>query len=366
MGLFGSSSRQGKCTPGASSSRAPPPPPPPLARVHPGRRRLRIPVHQARWHWEHRQPLPYPDVTLLHHRHLDPHRIPEPAVPQTQRAHDEEVRRCRAQLTPAQRRMPEYAADSPNWEAWFALEHEEQWRLGVDANPQFPLPPPRVEPEEMEAEAEYQAALEQALQHALEASRIDEDAHWDGLEQALAFSTAGDFVHTPLFVPPPPPPPPSSSPSRIRSQCATAPVRVHHGRVGHALHRPGRAHRGPAPPSARAVRFGPRRSRTLCAPPARAAPLLAVRAPPGEPSPRPSLPSLAGAAAARRTRRSPPPRSKVPAAAPLPPAPAAAALAASTAPPCRHPSPAPRAHVPCLPASPVPRRASPVPPPRLA
>ena len=74
--------------------------------------------------------------------------------------------------------MPEYAADSPNWKTWFALEHEEQQRLGVDANPPpFPSPPPRVEPEEMKAEAEYQAALEEALQHALEASRIDEDAH---------------------------------------------------------------------------------------------------------------------------------------------------------------------------------------------
>ena len=60
----------------------------------------------------------------------------------------------------------------------------------------------------MEAEAEYQAALEEALQHALEASRIDEDAHWDGLEQALALSAAGDSVHTPLFVPPPPSSPP--------------------------------------------------------------------------------------------------------------------------------------------------------------
>ena len=43
--------------------------------------------------------------------------------------------------------------------------------------PPFPPPPPRVELEEMEAEAEYQAALEEALQHALEASRLKEDAH---------------------------------------------------------------------------------------------------------------------------------------------------------------------------------------------
>ena len=60
----------------------------------------------------------------------------------------------------------------------------------------------------MEAKAEYQAALEEALQHALETSRLEEDAHWDGLEQALALSAARDSVHTPLFVPPPPPSPP--------------------------------------------------------------------------------------------------------------------------------------------------------------
>lgn len=173
------------------------------------RRRLHIPLHQVQWHCEYRQPLPYPDVMLPHHWRLDPHRIPVPSVSRTQWAHNEEVRRRRALLTPEQRQMPEYAADSPNWEAWFALEHEEQQRVGVDAvPPPFPPPPPRVEPDEMEAEAEYQAALEEALQHVLEASGIKEDAHWDGLEQALALSAAGDSIHTPLFVPPPPPPSP--------------------------------------------------------------------------------------------------------------------------------------------------------------
>ena len=131
MGLFGGSSSgkgkgKGKGTPGASSSCTPPPLTPPApARFRPGRRRLHIPVHQARWHWEYRQPLSYPDVTLPHHWHLDPQRIPVPAVPRSQRTHDDEVRRCRAQLTREQRRLPEYAADSFNWEAWFALEHEE-------------------------------------------------------------------------------------------------------------------------------------------------------------------------------------------------------------------------------------------------
>ncbi|XP_037472799.1 uncharacterized protein LOC119348897 [Triticum dicoccoides] len=154
----------------------------------------------------------YPDVTLPHHWHLDSQQIPVPAVPRSQCPHDEEVRRKRKQLTPAQWRKPEYTVDSPNWEAWFALEHEEQWRLGAHINHDLPSPPLRVQPEEEEAEAEYQDALEEALQHPLEASRLEEDAHWYGLEQALAFSVVGDSVQAPLFVPPPPLAPPLVEP----------------------------------------------------------------------------------------------------------------------------------------------------------
>lgn len=104
----------------------------------------------------------YPDVTLPHHWHLDSQQIPVPAVPRSQRPHDEEVRRKWKQLTPAQWRKPEYTVDSPNWEAWFALEHEEQWRLGAHINHDLPSPPLWVQPEEEEAEAEYQDALEEA------------------------------------------------------------------------------------------------------------------------------------------------------------------------------------------------------------
>ncbi|KAE8780361.1 hypothetical protein D1007_46518 [Hordeum vulgare] len=69
---------------------------------------------------------------LPHHWHLDPQGIPVSTVLRSQRVHDDEVRRHRAQLTPEQRRLLEYGADSPNWEAWFALEHKEQRHSGVD------------------------------------------------------------------------------------------------------------------------------------------------------------------------------------------------------------------------------------------
>ena len=75
----------------------------------PSRQRISVPMHQARWHWEDTIPLPYPDVILPHYWHLDPERIPVPAVPRSARAHAEEVRRRRQQLMPKQRLKPAYA-----------------------------------------------------------------------------------------------------------------------------------------------------------------------------------------------------------------------------------------------------------------
>ena len=80
---------------------------------------------------EHRVPLPYPDVTLPHQVHLDPERIPVLAVPRFARLHAEEVSLRRRLLMPEQRQNHAYASDSPRWEVWFAVEHEEQRRRGV-------------------------------------------------------------------------------------------------------------------------------------------------------------------------------------------------------------------------------------------
>ncbi|KAE8793316.1 hypothetical protein D1007_32158 [Hordeum vulgare] len=107
MGFFGKG--KGKLTPSASSSKVPVPP----RRCAPPWERLYILVHQARWHWQYRQALPYPDVNLPHGWHLDPDRIPIPAVSQSAHAHPEEVRQRCALLTPEQRYDPTYTADSP-------------------------------------------------------------------------------------------------------------------------------------------------------------------------------------------------------------------------------------------------------------
>ncbi|KAE8770303.1 hypothetical protein D1007_57996 [Hordeum vulgare] len=93
------------------------------------------------------------------------------------------------------------------------LQHEEERRRGIHVDHFVPPPPPEVLPEEQDEEVAYQAVLEMALRHVLEAKRIEEDAKWVGLDRALALSAAGDFVHTPRFVLEPPPlPPPTVKP----------------------------------------------------------------------------------------------------------------------------------------------------------
>ena len=63
-----------------------------------------------------------------------------PAVLRTAKAHAEEVRRRQALLSKEQRADPRFAVDSLNWARWFAIEHEEARRRGVDHN----LPPPAL------------------------------------------------------------------------------------------------------------------------------------------------------------------------------------------------------------------------------
>nr|CAH05146.1 Hypothetical protein [Aegilops tauschii]CAJ13971.1 unnamed protein product [Aegilops tauschii] len=89
-----------------------------------------------------------------------PHRIPVPTEPWSPLAHAEEVRKRSALLMQEQR-------------------------------------PPVLAPEEEAAEATYQAALEEALQRALEESQRKEGARWPGVEEALQMSVPGDCVYPP-------------------------------------------------------------------------------------------------------------------------------------------------------------------------
>ncbi|KAE8786895.1 hypothetical protein D1007_39140 [Hordeum vulgare] len=171
--------------------------------------RVIVPVHQARWHWEHRVPLPYPDVTLPHDWHVDPKRIPVPAMPRSARVHVEEVSRRRRLLTTEQRRDPAYAADSPNWKVWLAVEHEEQRRRGVcEVQPGgHPPHPPIISEKDQEAEAACQATLAAVLRDSEEEARCraDEEAAYEQqLAEAILLSNVGDYV-----VPHPPKPEPT-------------------------------------------------------------------------------------------------------------------------------------------------------------
>ena len=65
-------------------------------------------------------------------------------MPRLARVHAEEVRWCRELLTSDQHAMRAYAPDSPNWERWFALEHEEERRRSVDVDHDVLPPPPWV------------------------------------------------------------------------------------------------------------------------------------------------------------------------------------------------------------------------------
>ncbi|KAE8768394.1 hypothetical protein D1007_60133 [Hordeum vulgare] len=163
MGFFGKGKGKGKLTPGASSSK-------------------------------YRQALPCPDVNLPHGWYLDRDRIPIPAVSWSARAHAEEVCRRRALLTPEQRRDPTFVGDSPEWEVWFAIEHERECIHSAQFDTTILAPPPQVKPEEQEEDATYEAALEEATAYAIEESRPEEDARWVGLEKVLALSAAGDYV----------------------------------------------------------------------------------------------------------------------------------------------------------------------------
>ena len=78
-----------------------------------------------------------------------------PAVPRSARAHMEEVRRWREVLLQEQCLNPVYATDSPDWEVWFALEHEEQrWCSVQHMRASTPLPPV-VRDEDLEEETAY-------------------------------------------------------------------------------------------------------------------------------------------------------------------------------------------------------------------
>ncbi|KAE8815950.1 hypothetical protein D1007_06486 [Hordeum vulgare] len=92
---------------------------------------------------------------------------------------------------------PVYAANSPNWEVWFAVEHEEQHGCGMhEVQPEGPSSPPLViDDEDQEAEAAYQATLTAILHDTKEEARRradEEAAYQQQLAEAIALPTIDD------------------------------------------------------------------------------------------------------------------------------------------------------------------------------
>ncbi|KAE8778750.1 hypothetical protein D1007_48251 [Hordeum vulgare] len=76
-----------------------------------------------------------------------------------------------ALVMPEQRCAPVYTPGSPNWDAWFATEHDVRCRSAVQIEPDYASSPPMAVQEDEEADATYVATLEEAYQHTLEESK---------------------------------------------------------------------------------------------------------------------------------------------------------------------------------------------------
>ena len=81
------------------------------------RGRVYVRKEDCQWYWDHAVPLPWPDVKLPEHWHLNPQRIPVPPMPTSKRARDLEVERRRSRLPASLLNDPAYAARSPIWDA---------------------------------------------------------------------------------------------------------------------------------------------------------------------------------------------------------------------------------------------------------
>lgn len=113
-------------------------------------------------------PVSWPDVNLPQGWHIKPDRVPVPAVPQSDRAWAAEIRRRHAGLPPEIRHHPDYAADSPNWDAWFTIEHDLLRRSSFGGAPRTP-PSSMVVMEDQE------------VQQPFEESKREDMARWPGL-----------------------------------------------------------------------------------------------------------------------------------------------------------------------------------------
>ncbi|XBI82856.1 hypothetical protein VPH35_091448 [Triticum aestivum] len=171
------SSRRAPASPPHSSRRAPAPAPFTIApRPSSERDRQYICMDVCRRYWETRTPVPWSDAHLPNGWHLSADWVPIPPVPATGCARRNEVNRHRRLLPDDlyydHRAARAYAGARPD-------AHAVAFPISVAT------PPPRMT-------AEEEACLLQCVMD--DSINTDGERQWDGLEEAIALSVAGDVA----------------------------------------------------------------------------------------------------------------------------------------------------------------------------
>ncbi|XBI57064.1 hypothetical protein VPH35_038543 [Triticum aestivum] len=163
----GSVKKEEPASPPRSSRRAPAPAPFTINPRPAGERdRQYLAADVCRRYWDTRTPVPWSDVHLPNGWHLSADRVPIPPVMASGRARRDEIERRRRLLPDDLFYDDRYTPDSNLWDTWLWDEHD-------------------TRPEE-------EARL---VQHVMDDSMYTHDERqWDGLEEAMALSAAGDVA----------------------------------------------------------------------------------------------------------------------------------------------------------------------------
>ena len=165
----------------------------------------------CRRYWETRTPVPWSDAHLPNGWHLSTDRVPIPPVPATGRARRDEINRHRRLLPDDLYYDHRYAPDSPLWDTWLQDEHD-VWRAsyfaGTVSGPRrpraeprgrvrgptptpSPSPSPSPPPPPRMTEEEEARLLQRVMANS---TNTHDERQWDGLEEAMALSAAGDVA----------------------------------------------------------------------------------------------------------------------------------------------------------------------------
>ncbi|XBH98142.1 hypothetical protein VPH35_127700 [Triticum aestivum] len=208
------SSRRAPASPPRSSRRAPAPAPFTIApRPSDERDRQYICADVCRRYWETRMPVPWSDAHLPNGWHLSTDRVPIPPVPATGRARRDEINRRRRLLPDDLYYDHRYAPDSPLWDTWLQDEHDTRrasYFAGTVSGPRrpraeprgrtrvrgptptpSPSPSPSPPPPPRMTEEEEARLLQRVMANS---TNTHDERQWDGLEEAMALSAAGDVA----------------------------------------------------------------------------------------------------------------------------------------------------------------------------